>query len=342
MKKIAGISVLVIIMILLTGAILGNRQERVQVPDKTVSHTSDHYPTTVKTYDSENHPISMTFTEKPQRVVVHELNTLETLLVLGLGDRVVGTSVTPGGMTYKRLMQKYPDQMQKIMIRNMQELNTESVLASYPDAIIGWKSTFTAALKRNTQWWNDRGVKTYVAATSNHILNYGTIEDECQYLADMGNIFDMEDKTNQLIDEIHQEIQATREAVKGKPKQKVMVIEMSGRGAFMNYDEGWLVGDMVTSLGGYMPVKERRVGFEELLEQNPEVIFVVYFNESQKDTIRQLLRQPQFSSLQAVRKNRICLLPFDCMYTSEIKTIQGIRLIKEGLYPELKESGETV
>ena len=117
---------------------------------------------------------------------------------------------------------------------------------------------------------------------------------------------------------------------------------MSGRGAFMNYDEGWLVGDMVTSLGGYMPVKERRVGFEELLEQNPEVIFVVYFNESQKDTIRQLLRQPQFSSLQAVRKNRICLLPFDCMYTSEIKTIQGIRLIKEGLYPELKESGETV
>lgn len=105
MKKIAGISVLVIIMILLAGAILGNRQERVQVPDKTVSHTSDHYPTTVKTYDSENHPISMTFTEKPQRVVVDELNTLETLLVLGLGDRVVGTSVTPGSMTYKRLMQ---------------------------------------------------------------------------------------------------------------------------------------------------------------------------------------------------------------------------------------------
>lgn len=122
--------------------------------------------------------------------------------------------------------------------------------------------------------------------------------------------FDMEDMTNQLIDEIHQEIQATREAVKGKPKQKVMVIEMSGRGAFMNYDEGWLVGDMVTSLGGYMPVKERRVGFEELLEQNPEVIFVVYFNESQKDTIRQLLRQPQFSSLQAVIKTEFvfCLL----------------------------------
>lgn len=114
MKKIAGISVLVIIMILLAGAILGNRQERVQVPDKTVSHTSDHYPTTVKTYDSENHPISMTFTEKPQRVVVHELNTLETLLVLGLGDKVVGTSVAPGSMTYKRLMQKYPDQMQKL------------------------------------------------------------------------------------------------------------------------------------------------------------------------------------------------------------------------------------
>lgn len=114
MRKIAGIGFLVFMTILLTGAMLGNRQEGVQVPVKTVSHTSDHYPTTVKTYDSENHPISMTFTEKPQRVVVHELNTLETLLVLGLGDKVVGTSVTPGSMTYKRLMQKYPDQMEKL------------------------------------------------------------------------------------------------------------------------------------------------------------------------------------------------------------------------------------
>ena len=44
----------------------------------------------------------------------------------------------------------------------------------------------------------------------------------------------------------------------------------------MNYDEGWLVGDMVRSLGGCMPVKEKRVGVEGLIEENPDVIFVVY------------------------------------------------------------------
>lgn len=303
---------------------------------------SQHYPVTVKTYDSSKQPIQMTFSSKPRRVVVDELNTMETLLALGLGDSIVETSVPSNSVSYQRLQREYPKEMAKLRAYTAHELNAESVLAVNPDFILGWKSTFTSVLKKPTEWWNERGIPTYIIATSNHILNYGTIDDECQFLEDMGKIFDVEEKTDALVKEIQDEIKSAKEEVKGKSKPKTMVIELSGRGLFMNYDDGWLVGDMVTSLGGYIPVKERRISYEGLLEQNPDVIFVVFFNDPQKKKIMDLFRQTQFSSLKAVQENRIYLLPFDCMYTSAIKTIRGLRMIKAGLYPELENFNKGV
>ena len=322
------------------GGCFVNSEEYIPNSGGNSADVGKYTPVTIDTYDSNRNKIQMTFTHRPQRVVVDELNTMETLLALGLGDSIVATSVSPKSMSYKRLMQEYPEEMAKIQKKTVNSLNTETVLSANPDFILGWKSTFTSILRRPTGWWNDRGIKTYVVATSNHILKHGTIEDEKQFLADMGKIFRVEQKTNHLIREIQDELKTTHEAVRGQPQQRVMVIEVIGRGAFTNYDDGWLVGDMVRSLGGCMPVKETRVGVEGLIAENPDVIFVVYFSDYQKDMIRNIFQQPEYSSLKAVKSNRICLLPFDCMYTPAIKTIKGIRLIKNGLYPGLSDSGK--
>ena len=237
------------------GGCFVNSEEYIPNSGGNSADVGKYTPVTIDTYDSNRNKIQMTFTHRPQRVVVDELNTMETMLALGLGDSIVETSVSPKSMSYKRLLQEYPEEMAKIQKKTVHSLNTETVLSANPDLILGWKSTFTSILRRPTQWWNARGIKTYVVATSNHILNYGTIEDEKQFLADMGKIFHVEPKTNHLIREIQDELKTTQEAVQGKPQQRVMVIEVSGRGAFTNYDDGWLVGDMVRSLGGCMPVK---------------------------------------------------------------------------------------
>ena len=303
---------------------------------KTIITYADnsHYPVTIETFNSKGKSTPMIFTHSPKRVVTDELNTFETLLALGLGDCIVESSVSSNSQIYQRLKKEYPEELEKVKGISTQDLNTESVLAISPDFILGWKSTFTSQLKKSTDWWNQRGINTYVVATSNHVLNYGTIEDECQFLADIGKIFNVEKKTNYLIQEIHDEVCYTREQTKERSKQFVMVIEMSGR-AFMNYDNGWLVGDMVEQLGGEMPVKGRRIGYEDLIDYNPDVIFVVYFNDKQKEQIINLFQKAQFSSLKAVKEHRIYPLPFDHMYTTAIKTKDGIRMIRDGLYPDL-------
>lgn len=88
----------------------------------------------------------------------------------------------------------YPEEIKKVKIINRYHPDAETVVAANPDLIIGWKSTFTSVLKKSTAWWNERGIRTYVVSTSNHLHAKGSIEDECCYLDDMGQIFDVCEK----------------------------------------------------------------------------------------------------------------------------------------------------
>lgn len=72
-----------------------------------------HYPVTIRNYDSAGNPVEQVFTEKPQRVITHELNTFETLICLGQGDTVIGTSINTGGAAWKRMEKMYPEEIKK-------------------------------------------------------------------------------------------------------------------------------------------------------------------------------------------------------------------------------------
>ena len=54
-----------------------------------------------------------------------------------------------------------------------------------------------------------------------------------------------------------------------------------------------------------------------------------------------MFRHAEFSSLKSVKNQRVYPIPFDHMYTPAIKTIYGLRMIRDGLYPDLaKKEGE--
>lgn len=304
------------------------------ISNKPVLSKVSNFPQDIQTYDSEGHPQVMTFYSKPTRVIVSERNSLETILSLGEGDCVINTSLQKNSQAYKELSNKYPDEIKKVHFLGAAELNTESSLAQRPDFILGWKSTFTSVFRKSTHWWNSRGIKTYVVATSNHLLSKGTIADECKFLDDMGRIFSHKDKTDQMIKEIHQELDSVKSETEDREKQVVMVIEKN-RNGFFNYDSGWLVGDMVQQLGGYMPVKERTVSSEELIKLDPDVIFVVYFSDEMKQDIYETFSSPMYNSLKVVKNNRIYPISLYDMYATGVRTVNGIQLIRNGLYPDL-------
>ena len=329
--------ILLFVIICLSTFLAGRNGEKFVFESSPDDMTGDELlypPVEIDTFDSSKHPIRIRFHRVPVRGLVYEANTLETLLAFGQGDKIISASLNASGETYARMKAKYPEELAKIQHISNQEISREQTIAYQPDFILGWKSTFSPRRYGNTDWWQKRGVNTYIVATSNHVVPHGTIEDECQFLDDMGRIFDVREKSEALINEIHTEMGLTEKSIVGEKPQEVMVVEVSKTG-IMNYDDGWIVGDMVRRLGGNMPVKSRSVGAEDLLAQDPDVIFVVYFNSRHREESELFFQNVRFNSLKASRNNRIYMLPFRYMYTPAVHTIDGIRAIKKGLYPEL-------
>lgn len=290
----------------------------------------------ITTYDTEAKKRKIVFHKIPQRVVLDIVSDLETLLALGQGNRVALTSVRVGSASYKQLQERYPEEIKKVQQFSTHNLNMETVMAAQPDFVIGWKSTFSPSWLRTTSWWDKRGVNTYIVANSNKTVPEGTIAEECQYLRDMGRIFNVEAKAQAYIDEIEAEIERTKKETHGRKPQTVMVIELTKR-YIINYDSHWLVGDMVKTLGGTMPVEALRLGQEDLIYYDPDVILVSGYNRLTEDGVKFLQQDPKFQSMQAVKNGRVYPIRFNLMYATTVRTAEGLRAIKHSLYPDLQQ-----
>lgn len=294
---------------------------------------STHYPIVVNTYDANGTPVQTTFQRAPQRIIVDEVNALETLLILGQGERIVGAALSTSGVSYARLQREYPEEFAKVEPVIQNAIGREQAVALQPDFILAWKASFTPRWYGNTTWWQERGVNTYVIATANHVLNDATVEDECRFIDDMGRIFDRKAQTDALLRDIRAELHVDEATMRGREQQTVLVVEV-GEGDILNYDEGWVVGDMVRRLGGRIPLTSKYIGEEELISCDPDVIFVTYNDAYGKTFAENFFRAVRFNSLRAVQKNRIYFVPVEYVYTPAFKLLEGIRSIRRGLYPD--------
>ena len=294
---------------------------------------STHYPIVVNTYDASGAPVRTTFQRAPQRIIVDEVNALETLLILGQGERIVGAALSTSGVSYARLQREYPEEFAKVEPVIQNSIGREQAVALQPDFILAWKASFTPRWYGNTAWWQERGVNTYVIATANHVLNDATVEDECRFIDDMGRIFDRKAQTDALLRDIRAELHVDEATMCGREQQTVLVVEV-GEGDILNYDEGWVVGDMVRRLGGRIALTSKYIGEEELISCDPDVIFAAYNDEYGKHFSEHFFEGVRFNSMRAVQNGRIHFIPVEYVYTPAFKTLDGIRAIRRGMYPD--------
>lgn len=289
----------------------------------------------IHNYDSHKKSITEYFTKIPERVIVVNANELNTMLALGLGDKIVDAVIDTNSIQYQEMALRYPEEIKKVKNFSKYQLSKEQAIADGPDFILGWKSTFNEKYLGSTDWWNKHGVKTYIVPSSNKLLPKATIATECNYILDIGKIFHVENRANDYVNKINSIIAIDKKIIECFPRQQVMVIEMTDK-YLWNYDDGWLVGDMVEQLGGIMPVKDKNLSQEELIIYNPDVIFMVTFNNSTNIGFNKMTEDPRFSSMKAVQNHRIYQIRLDQMYSTSVKTIDGLQIIKQGLYPQLE------
>ena len=295
-----------------------------------------HYPVTIENYNTQGEPEQMTYTKPPERVVAVWQNSIETLLALGVGDRIIAGNGVPDKKFFRK---EYQEQYSKIPYTGLQLLDLETTMMLKPDLIVGWHSTFAPKVIRPTEFWHKRGVNTFIARSS-MISNTGrTLQNEYKDILDLGKIFDKNERAEQIVSEMQQEVNFAISRTADYPKRpRALVIEFMGKEVSV-YGERSRAGDIVHELHGeLLAAQDRSIGIEQVVELDPDVIFVVVIESHyghEQDMIDRVTQHKALKNLRCVKEGRVLPLPLYAIYSSGVRTYDGIKIIANGLYPDL-------
>ena len=139
----------------------------------TVSKNNDsHYPVTITTYNYSKEPVEITFDKAPEKVVAIYQNSIETMLALGLENRIVAAA----GLDHD-VKDEYKEAFSKVNYLEEFTPSKETIIMEKPDFILGWYSLFDDKRLGDIDYWNESGVNTYISLNSG-VAEERTIENE--------------------------------------------------------------------------------------------------------------------------------------------------------------------
>ena len=315
-----------------------NNQPDTQQPSEPASEPAQpeasYYPVTITTYDYEGNEIETIYEKAPEKVLCVYQGTIETMIALGLEDHVTASY----GLD-NPVKEEWEAGLAKMNYNEeVFAPDKETVLMMEPDLIFSWGSLFSEKNLGDQTEWISNGTNTYISTNTRRGGHPRTLENEYADLINIGKIFNVEDKAQAIVDEMKDEIANVLEQTKGQDAPRVAVIEFLGEN-ISNYGASQLGGDMVAQLGGVLVEPEASsIGKEDLLGLDPDVIFVVYMarTEGVEEEMRSnVVDDPAFAELSAVKNDRVCTIMLGDMYASTVRSIDGIRTFAAGMYPEL-------
>lgn len=275
------------------------------------------------------------FSEVPKRVVVVGENETETLLALGLEKNIL---LTVAQNKRKYSMQKENrEKFDALPKSNSGYLNMEFITQLHPDLIVAQQCIFIKNRLKNTDYWNKRNVRTLIPLNTNtpakHIIRE-TVDKEMQFIKDLGKAFRVEARAEEIVQETYNTIDKINHSNKGFPKPKVMIIEFLS--SMICYDKTKLVGDMVTQIGGQVNENPAVIGFENVLKEDPDVLFVVCCHVDYGDCLKRITDNPAMKHLRCLQNQRVYSIPLRFTYGTGCRTADGLKYLAERMYPGLE------
>ncbi|SFA90168.1 iron complex transport system substrate-binding protein [Acetitomaculum ruminis DSM 5522] len=306
--------------------------------DTTESSKKTEYPVTITTYGSDGSEIETTYEKAPEKVVAVYQGCIETLLALGLEDKIVATAgldnEVPDSLKSAFSKTKYLDEFTP---------SKETITMLEPDMIFSWGSYFQDKTLGDTKDWIDKGVNVYINSNTSKADSARTLENEYNDILNLGIIFDVQDKAEEIVNNMKETIETVTEKTKDiTEKPSVMILE-SYDDTYTNYGSKSLGGDMVTSLGATLANADAsEVGKEDIVTANPDIIFVVYmpYTGDDPETLKNeklayINDDEALKSVKAIEDGHVYPIMLSEMYAAATRTQDGINTFAKGLYPDL-------
>ena len=305
-------------------------------PAMTEQADAVYTPVTIENINEKGEPSAQVYEQPPQRVVAVWQNSIETLLALGVGDRIIAGMGVPNA---KYIRPEYRTAYEAIPYTSLEHLDVETILMMQPDLIVGWASTFSPKVLRGTAFWAGRGVHTYIAPSSARGNRNKTIAQECEDIRNLGRIFHREERAAEIVAEMQNEIAYVAEKTAHMERRpRALVIELLGK-EIRSYGADTLAGDMMRALGAeHLAAEGQSLSMEELITLAPDAIFVVVIEDdygNEDAILARLYENPALQDLMCVQQRRIYPIPLYAVYSAGIRTYDGITIFAHGLYPQI-------
>lgn len=253
--------------------------------------------------------VDVTFPAAPQRVVAIKSTSIEMLLALGLGDRIVGTAFADGPVP-----EPWAAEAADLPVLAPQMPSEEAVLQLRPDLVYaGWESAFTADAAGDRAELAALGVAGYVqpaacrSAGAPARLDFPEVFAEIQQVADIFRV-----DAAALLQSQRDELAAIA------PDGRGLTALWYSSGTDIPYVGGGtgapqLLLDTVglTNIAADLPQTWGSLGWEAIVAANPDVIVLVDASWNTAESKRQALEaNPATARLDAVVNGRYLVIPF--------------------------------
>lgn len=320
---------------LLTGLLVASStavfaQETAEVTTETSDESG--FPFTLVTKDDQE----VTFDHVPERVLSTNPNTGEQLMALGLGDKIIGTCYNNA-----QIPEQWREEYESKPVIAEKYPSLEVVIDLDPDFIYGRSSAFSD---------KDTAIATHDKLTELGIMSLSSIEgykrgcdveDVYQDFYNLGRIFQVEDKANEVVDAMKEKIAGIEEKLDGVETVKVLNFD-SVRDDGIYTPGNNFTSKLIRHAGGVNVFEDlentwNTVSVESVVEANPDVIVINDYGDTPiEEKIDYLNNTEVFSDITAVKNQNYLVITLPEVFAST-RVADTIEKFAKAFHPECFE-----
>ena len=224
-------------------------------------------------------------------------------MALGLGDKIIATAYNN-----TQVNPQWREEYEAIPTVAESYISLETILSLEPDFVYGRSSSFSE--KNNTTHDTLSGYGIMSLSSIEGYTVGADVDVVYQDFYDLGRIFQVEDRAEEIVSAMKEQIAAVEEAVAGAEPVKVFVYDMAQEGGAYTCGDNF-TAKLISHAGGVnifedMDTTWATVSWEEVVERAPEVIVINdYGSTSLEEKIEELKENPALADVPAIRDGRI-------------------------------------
>lgn len=300
-----------------------------QEPEEATEQSANSFPFELTT---DNDAV-VTFTRVPESVIAANPNAGEQLMAMGLGDKIIATSYN-NALVSEEFREEYES---KPSLTETGQPTLEVVLDLNPDFIYGRSSAF-----------GEKGISDHGTLTEYGIMSLSSIEgyklgadveDVYQDFYNLGRIFELEDRAEQIVEEMTTKINAVEEKLAGTKPIKVFNFDAEREGGAFTPGNNF-TSKLIRRAGGINVFEDlektwNTVSWEAVVESEPDIIVINDYGSTPiQEKIELLKTHPALSGLKAVQEENFLVITLPEVFASA-RVAGTIEKFAKAFHPEL-------